>query len=333
MIEAMGTTRDGRSVQAVTLRAGPMRARILTLGAILQDLRIGDSPLTIGHPELAAYDAGPLCYFGAVIGPVAGRVSGATGILGATRLRMEANEAPNALHAGQAGLHGKVWDLAAVAEDRVRLETTADPGEGGLPGARRFACTYTLRADALAITLTAETSAPTWADLTHHAYWRPGRDAGVDGLALQISAARYLPLDAAKLPTGEVAEVANTPLDFRHPRHLAPADRIDNALVAAQAERDLTPLATLAEPGGLQLTMASTAPALVVFTCDGSAVPAGHWHGGAAIPGRAGLALEPQGWPDAPTHPGFPPIVLEPGRVWQREIVVSVGAGDRASAR
>ena len=33
---------------------------------------------------------------------------------------------------------------------------------------------------------------------------------------------------------------------------------------------------------------------------------------------RAGIALEPQFWPDAPHHPGFPQITLRPGEVWKQ---------------
>ena len=32
---------------------------------------------------------------------------------------------------------------------------------------------------------------------------------------------------------------------------------------------------------------------------------------------RAGIALETQGFPDAPNHPGFPDITLRPGAPWR----------------
>ena len=39
----------------------------------------------------------------------------------------------------------------------------------------------------------------------------------------------------------------------------------------------------------------------------------------AARPGRGlyeGLAIEPQNWPDAPNHAGFPSIALHPGQIY-----------------
>ena len=41
-------------------------------------------------------------------------------------------------------------------------------------------------------------------------------------------------------------------------------------------------------------------------------------------PGRGlyeGLAIEPQGWPDAPNHAGFPSISLSPGEAYHHTTV------------
>jgi aldose 1-epimerase len=326
-MERFGTTRTGAAVQAIGLRSGALTARVLTLGAILQDLRLAGRPLTLGAPDIAAYDGGPMAYFGAVIGPLAGRTRDATAHLGNGTVSLDAGDHPHALHSGTAGLHRAVWQVADAETDRVRLVTRAAAGEGGLPGTRRFAATYTLEPEALRLTLEAETDAPTLVNLTHHGYWHLGGPPGLDGHRLWIAADRYLPIDAATLPTGEVRPVAGTRFDLREGRMLGPDDVLDHCFCLAARERAPTDVARLEAPDGTALVLATGAPGLQVFTGDGAATPGHPGHGGAAYAPRPGLALEPQGWPDASNHPDFPTVRLDPGTAWRREIAWRVIPG------
>ena len=325
-MEHFGTTRTGEEVRAATLRRGPLVARILTLGAILQDLRLDGRALTLGAPGLAAYDGGPMAYFGAVIGPVAGRLRDARGPLDGTTLRLDTGPHPHALHCGRAGLNATVWDVAEAGAHQLRLVARAAPGVAGLPGDRRFAATYRLEADALRLVLEAETDAPTWVNLTHHGYWHLGGPPGIDGHRLAAAADRVLPVDSETLPTGEIRPVAGTRFDFRAGRRLGPDDALDHCFCLARAERATTDAARLAAPDGTALTLATTAPGLQVFTGEAAATPGHPGHDGAPYGPRPGLALEPQGWPDAPNHPDFPSIRLDPGTPWRREIVWRVAA-------
>jgi aldose 1-epimerase len=43
-------------------------------------------------------------------------------------------------------------------------------------------------------------------------------------------------------------------------------------------------------------------------------------HGGVIYRQSAGLALEPQGFPDAPNRPNFPSSVLRPSEIYRRTI-------------
>ena len=59
---------------------------------------------------------------------------------------------------------------------------------------------------------------------------------------------------------------------------------------------------------GVAMTIATTEPGMQVY--DGrAAIRPGH---GA----YEGLAIEPQVWPDAPSHPHFPQITLRPGETY-----------------
>ena len=319
-MEPFGTTRAGADVAAIPLRAGRLSARILTLGAILQDLRLDAQPLTLGSADLAAYDNGPLQHFGAVIGPVAGRLRDGQGGLAGRSLKLSTGPHPHALHCERHGLHRAIWSVADAGGAHVRLETAAAPGAGGLPGARRFAATYALSETALRLTLEAETDAATWINLTHHGYWRLGAAPGLDGHRLQIAAERHLPIDADTLPTGDIAPVAGTRFDFRDARVLAPTDRIDHCFCLSEAETAPRAVAAFTAPDGMALSVYSTSPGLQIFTGDGVSSGAYPGHDGQPYHSRPGLAIEPQGWPDAPNHPSFPSIEVGPGQAWRREI-------------
>lgn len=316
--EPFGSLRAGDAVRRVRLEGGGLSAGILTLGAILQDLRRagGGPPLTLGSPDLAAYDAGPMRYFGAVVGPVANRIGGAAAPLDGRVLRFPAEPGPHLLHSGAAGLHARLWEIATLSPAEVLLECRAAPGEGGFPGDRRFRARYALGPEpgALTLSLEAESDRPTLVACTHHGFWDLGQ-GGVDGHLLTVAADSVLPTDATGLPTGRVAPVSGTRFDFRTPRRLGPGDRLDHNFCLATARGGLRRAAALEGPAG-RLTLSTTEPGLQVYTADGfRSDVAGH--GGRIYGGRAGLALEPQGWPDAANRPAFPPVRLDAGEVWR----------------
>ena len=112
-ITPFGRLDDGREVRAITLAGGGLRIRVLTLGAILQDMRLEgvDYPLTLGSSDLAAYQ-GPMACFGAVVGPVANRIGGAAADIGGVRRQFDANGRTGTvtLHGGRSGIHTQLWD-------------------------------------------------------------------------------------------------------------------------------------------------------------------------------------------------------------------------------
>ncbi|SNT34655.1 aldose epimerase family protein [Tropicimonas sediminicola] len=312
-----GSTRSGTPVERITLNNGAMRASVLTYGATLQSLYLDglDRSLTLGSPDLAGYASGAFGYFGTIVGPVANRIGGATTRFRGRRLDFEPNDAGvNHLHGGSTGLGGKVWQVEAATDTRLLLSCTAADGEGGLPGNRRFEAEFTL-GDGLDLTLAlrATSDAATLANLCNHSYWNLSGNPTFDGHTLQVAARAYLPTDATALPTGEVRPVDGTPLDFRAARVLSPADVFDTNLCLAEARRTLAPAATLTAPDGLAMTLETTEPGLQLYDARHMPVSGAEGLDGRPCGPRCGIALEAQGWPDAPNKPGFPSIELEAG--------------------
>ncbi|NDK34488.1 aldose epimerase family protein [Rhodovulum sulfidophilum] len=313
----LGRAPDGSPVEALWIARAGTRARIMTWGATLMDLRldgIGHS-LVLGCPELAPY-LGPMRDFGAVVGPVANRIAGASVPLGGRRLALEANEAGRTmLHGGPAGCSVRNWRIESESGTACRLGLSLPEGTGGLPGPLTLRASYSIDGEgALEILLEGESGALTFCNLAPHGYWCLDGSGALDAHLLEIAAGTYLPVDAALIPLGAPAPVAGTRFDFRRPRPVrAPGDApLDHNFCLGDAPGRLRPACRLSVPG-IALDLSSTEPGLQVY--DGGGIDTGPFPGHQGRPYRAhaGLALEPQRWPDAPNRPDYPSVLLRPG--------------------
>lgn len=311
-VRPFGTAAGGHPVDVIELRSGALRARVLTLGATLQDLRLAGTPwpLTLGSDSLAAYE-GPLRFAGAIVGPVANRIAGGRATIAGRDCILDRNEPRATLHGGSTGTSALIWRIAAVSDAEVTLALDLPDGLGGFPGNRRLAVTYALEGAALTLTLAATTDAPTLLNLAPHSYWSLDGRPTAEGQILTVAADRYTPVDADKLPTGAIESVAGTVFDLRRGVRLEPVARFDINLCLADAAGPLRKVATLRGRSGVAMALETTAPGLQVY--DGAGLDGGHFAGltGQPIGPFAGIALEPQFWPDAVHHPGFPSHLFE----------------------
>ncbi len=323
MIETFGTTAHGETVQKITITDGSLTASILTFGAALQDVRLAGVPypLTLGSPDLAAYE-GEMCHAGTIMGPVANRIENASTEIDGKTYHFEKNFLDrHTLHGGSAGTHLKVWTLADHGPSDATLTLWLLDGDGGFPGTRHLTARFLVQDTTLSLALDATTDAPTLMNLANHSYWTLGPGATTHGHILTIHADRHLPSEpVTTLPTGTIAEVANTRFDYRQGRKLEDCTEglLDTNFCLSDTSQPLRDIATLAAPDGISMTMASTEPGLQVF--DGHILDypdLSTTRGTAPVP-YAGLALEAQFWPNAPHNPHFPAITLHPGQPWQQ---------------
>ncbi len=312
-----GTLPDGRAVQRVTLRDGRLTADVLTLGATVRGLWLAGVPhsLVLGAADMADY-LGPARYFGSIVGRFANRIGGARFTLDGAEYHTDPNfRGRHTLHGGSDGTDVQLWQIAALAADRVTLVLTLPDGHMGFPGTLQVTALIALEGDALCLDLSARTDAPTPCSLAHHGLFDLDGHGDIRDHTLSIAADHYLPVDPDLIPTGEIAPVAGTSFDFRTARQIGDAGH-DHNFCLSDAARDIRPVARLTGRNGLSMQVETTACGLQFY--DGS-----HIDGVAGLDGRrhgphSGVALEAQAWPDAPNRPRFPDAILRPGRTWRQ---------------
>ncbi|WP_294226050.1 aldose epimerase family protein [uncultured Shimia sp.] len=321
MTEIWGHMPDGRAVHRVTLKGGGLVAHVLTYGAVLQDLRLDghDAPLVLGFPEFAPYlTESP--YFGATVGRFANRIRDGHLELDGQTYQIDTNDGDrHTLHGGAEGMGSHLWDIEQVASDCVTLKAVLPDGHMGFPGTLAARVTFALlEGGTLDIQMQAETDRTTLCSLAHHSYFTLDDAATVADHRLQIEADNYLPVDSGAIPTGRIAPVTDTRFDFRDAAPVAKARPLDHNFCVSQDRGSMRRVATLtSDLSGVQMTCLTTEPGLQVF--DGTPIGTDH-HGlsGQPMGACAGIAIEPQIWPDAHHHRNFPQAVLRPGESYHQ---------------
>lgn len=346
---SFGALSDGTKIEAVTLTNGAgMSARIMTLGATLQSLIVPDKAgrkddVVLGYDTAQEYLTRPN-YFGASVGRYANRIAKAKFSLDGKIYALTANDGPNSLHGGPRGYDKRVWKIDSVtsgADAKVVMSYVSADGEEGFPGELKVTATYSLNEqNELRLDYRATTSKPTVLNLTNHSYFNlSGNDArDVMGNMVTLHAARYTPVDATLIPTGERRAVAGTPFDFRGPHRVG--DRIrdakdqqirfgrgyDHNFIVDGAAGTLRPAAVVSDPvSGRVMEMRVTAPGIQFYTGN---FMDGTFFGKSGRAYRQGdaICLEPGVFPDSPNHADFPTARLNPGQSYVNTMVYKFSA-------
>lgn len=328
-----GTLADGQNVELWTLTgASGLSVQLLDYGARVHaiDLPVagGTRRVTLGRDDLAGYVADK-AYLGAVIGRVANRIRGGHLPLEGRDYALSANEPPNTLHGGAVGFDRAVWRAAADGAALVFTHTSPN-GDQGFPGTLHATVRYAVEGDGLVIDYAATCDAVTVVNLTNHAYFNLDGSPDVLGHELAVFADRFTPNDETHTPTGEIAAVGGTPMDFRQPRAMGERIEADDAqirfghgydvnFVLADSDRAEPVLAAQVRAGGITLEVMTTEPGLQFYT--------GNYLPEAGLPYRAAFCLETQRYPDAPHNPDFPSIVLRPGETRRSRTVYRFTTG------
>ncbi len=338
-----GKTADGTPVELYTLANGKITAKVMTYGAILVELDAPDrdgkpGDVVLGFESLDGYLAGHP-FFGATVGRVANRVAGGKFSLDGKDYTLAVNNGPNSLHGGVKGFDKVVWkaeDVSGPTGPAVRFTYLSKDGEEGYPGNLSVAVTYTVTADdAVRIDYKATTDKATPVNLTNHSYFNlsgPASGTILDHV-LTLAADRYTPGDGTMIPTGEIAPVKGTPLDFASPTPIgarfaqlkAEPVGYDHNFVLNEGLGLARPAARVADPkSGRVLEAYTTEPGVQFYTgnfLDGTVKGKG-----AVYKQHTGFCLEAQHFPDSVNHANFPSMILKPGATYTQTTIYKFSA-------
>jgi aldose 1-epimerase len=334
-----GKTPDGTPVELYALKNGKITVKVMTYGAIVTEIdapdRVGkEGDVVLGFDSLQGY-LGTHPYFGATVGRVANRIARAKFSLGGHEYTLAANDGPHSLHGGKKGFDKVVWKAEPSSQEAgpsVKLTYHSRDGEEGYPGNLSVSVTFAVTdKDELKIDYEATTDKATPINLSNHSYFNlTGRTTeSILGHQLMLAADHYTPVDANLIPTGEIASVAGTPLDFTKPTAIG--ERInqlkgepvgyDHNFVLNSGGKALALAARVHEPkSGRLMEMFTTEPGVQFYTgnfLDGTI----KGKDGIVYRQYHGFCLEAQHYPDSVHHANFPSVILEPGKTYTQTTI------------
>lgn len=291
----------------------------------------------LGFDTLAGYINAGEKYHGAMVGRVCGRINQACFSLDGQSHHLVSNDVygnpvKNHLHGGIKAFHNQVWTVCKEEGSSVTFSLFSPHGDESYPGNLTVHVTYTLTPqNSLLMECTATTDQPTPVNMTNHAFFNPQKNKqskSVLSHSLTLRSTSIIACDEELIPTGELQNISGTFLDFSSPQTINTsilsgddAVKKDNGFsVAFVLEKDNTGLswaATLEEmESKRRMEIYTNQLSLQVYTgyfMDGTDIGRGNIKYNVS----AGIALEPQGYPDAPNQPRFPTILIDENTPYQ----------------
>lgn len=304
-----------------------MKAEVTNYGAILVNLFVPDAngnvdDVVLGYDDLTGYLKNK-SFFGATIGPNANRIAGGKFAIDGVKYAVHVNDGKNNLHSHkQKGYHKLLWE-ATEGENSVTFTVTDKDGYLGFPGNKELSVTYTLDEDnALTLHYHGKSDKKTIINPTNHTYFNlDGHAAGsIEGHTLMMNASCYTPVVKGAIPTGVIADVKGTPMDFTEPKVIGKEINVkmeqlrltkgyDHNWVVDDWNGELKHIATVTGPvSGRKMYTYSTLPGVQFYA--GNCIKPEAGKGRAQYGRRSGLCLETQFYPNAINTPDFPSCVF-----------------------
>jgi aldose 1-epimerase len=322
-----GTLSSGQEVGLFALKNGNMTACVSALGGTLASILLprgkdAYDDVALGFSTLDGYMR-PHPFFGVTVGRFANRIGGASFALDGKTYSLLKNDGENSLHSGRRGFDKALWKAEPFSDRRsvgVRLTYKSPDGDEGFPGNLDCEVVYALNQDnELSIRFRARTDAPTPVNMTNHSYFNlRGEGTGdILGHELTMYCSQYLPVEKGNIPTGEIAAVKGTPLDFTKPKAISEDIAkmglgYDHCLVVDRTGRKLSPVAKVVEHETKRsMRVLSSQPGVQLYT--GNYLEAIQGKNGSVYGKHSGFCLETQHFPDSVNKPAFPNCIVRPG--------------------
>lgn len=323
------STINGKKTELITLKNNSgMEVCLTNYGGRVVSISVPDknnkpTDVVLGYDNVAQYadTANTPSDYGSSVGRYANRIKDAKINVAGKEYKLRANDNENCLHGGgNTGWMNKVYDVTAKTDSSVTFAITSPDGDNGFPGTVKATATYIVKSNnTLDITFAATTDKETVINMTNHSYFNLNGDPSKKGedQVMYINADKYTPSDAKYIPTGEIANVEGTPMDFRKAHAIGKTivdttfQQIKNATgydhnwclnTFKNGKGDISQVAAsmYSPKSGIQLEVFTNEPGLQVYTGNfqGTGIACKH---GIKYPKHVSVCFESQKFPDSPT--------------------------------
>lgn len=336
-----GEMPDGRDITKYTItNKSGSSIEVINLGGIIVSINLPDlegnmGDIVLGYDNVTQYlQESP--YMGAIVGRYANRIANGKFSISNKEYTLAQNNTPNALHGGLEGFDKKVWSASPFETNEnagVILSLISEDGDQGYPGSLKVEVTYTFDdQNQLTVDYKATTDKSTVINISQHSYFNlNGHNSGQIGdHEMMINANHYTPINDTLIPTGEIARVENTPMDFRKAKpinedintdfkQLEYGLGYDHNWVLNQDEFSQA-AKVYAPKSGRIMEIYTDQPGIQFYSgnfIDGMSYGKDNF----AYAKRGGFCLETQHFPDSPNHKNFPSTLLIPSETFESKTV------------
>lgn len=332
--EVFGKTKAGKEATKYWLEnKNGMKIAVTDFGATLVSIFVPDQEgnlvdVVLGYDSVEGYEQGG-AFYGATVGRNANRIGQASFVLNQKTYHLTDNDHGNNLHSGLDFYNKRMWERKTSSDSKITFALFSPDQDQGFPGNLQVEVTYELTEDnELHILYKAVSDQDTLINMTNHSYFNlNGQGSGtIHDLRVRMDADAFTPTDEILIPTGEIAAVDGTPMDFRQWKALG-----------EQIEEDYEPLlvaggydhnwalnnrgryAKVAEAAskqtGIKMDVYTDLPGMQMYT--GNFIEEEQGKAGAVYRKRSGVCFETQYFPDAIHKEQFEAPVWKAGEAFQ----------------
>jgi len=336
-------TLDGKSVYLFTIKnAKGMVAEITNYGGTVVSLKVPDNKgrfddVVLGYDKLEDYLKYKY-FFGATIGRFANRIANSTFEINGVQYNLAKNEGENSIHGGRVGFDKVVWQEEPSengSDQSIEFSYLSRDGEEGYPGNLNVKVKFSITDDnEFKIEYNAISDKDTIVNLTNHSYFNLSGQGSGDVLKhkIMINADRFTINDKNSIPTGEIADVKNTPMDFRKLTYVGEnisssyeqivlASGFDHNWVINDTGKKLEKAAEVYdEKSGRVMEVYTTKPGVQFYSAN-FLTGQEKGKGGTTYVKRGALCLETQYFPDCINHKNFYSPLLKAGEKYEHKTI------------
>jgi len=304
-------------------------AKVTNYGAILTSLTLplksGDREIVLGFDSIQEYQSENYLkdypYFGAIIGRYANRINQGKVTIEGKEIQLATNHGQHHLHGGYSGFDKRIWDAEIIGDSAIQLSLLSKDGDQDFPGNMKVSVIYELNDEnELAIYYSATCDKTSPINLTSHTYFNfTGGNENILNHKLQIDSDQILENNTDLIPTGKYLEVNKTAFDFTTQKKICKdidsVENYDNCFVLKTEGKRLKKVAEVyEEQSNIRMEVSTDFPGLQLYT--GMFI---NIEGNDKFGPFSGLALETQGYPDAPNQENFSHGFIHPGEMYKHQ--------------